>query len=59
LTLSNPVLKAPAALAIETIYDDELLSNVAFKINLRCYKLAFHILSLYVDDDIVPPADLR
>jgi len=36
LTLSNPVLKAPTASAIETIYD-ELLSNVAFMFNLRRY----------------------
>jgi len=38
LTVSNPVMKAPTASAIETIYDD-LLSNVAFKLNLRCYTM--------------------
>ena len=36
LTPSNPVLKAPTASVIETIYD-ELLSDVAFRFNLRCY----------------------
>jgi hypothetical protein len=37
LTLSNPVLKAPKASAIETIHD-EALSNFAFKFNLRRYR---------------------
>jgi len=37
LILSNPVLKPSTASAIETIYD-ELLSNVAFKLNLRRFK---------------------
>jgi hypothetical protein len=36
LTLSNLVLKAPTASAIGTIYN-ELVSNVAFNFNLRCY----------------------
>jgi hypothetical protein len=36
LTLSNPVFKPPSASAIEAIYN-ELLSDVAFKFNLRCY----------------------
>jgi len=40
LTLSNPVLKAPTASAIETTYD-ELLPNVTFTFNLRCYDKGF------------------
>ena len=36
LTLSNSMLKAPTAFAIETIHD-ELLSNVAYNFSLRCY----------------------
>ena len=36
LTLSRPVLRAPTASVILTVCD-ELLSNVAFKFNLRRY----------------------
>jgi hypothetical protein len=54
LTLSNPVLKAPGMKRLK-LWEDELLSNFAFNLNLRRYNLeeqvAEHLVHYGIPED--------